>query len=99
MSLRIRVSPGAEADLAGAYAWYEQAQTGLGAIFLDSVDQALQRVAEFPESGRIVEGDIRRALTSRFSAASISAIRLRNSANSFSSCSVVFSSSFICVIE
>lgn len=66
MSLRIRVSPEAQADLKGAYVWYEQAQEGLGEIFLDSVDQALNRVAEFPESGRIVDGDIRRVLTPRF---------------------------------
>jgi len=66
VTLRIRVSPEAKADLADAFRWYEQAQTGLGLLFLDAVDATLTRVAEFPESGHIVAGEIRRVLTHRF---------------------------------
>lgn len=52
--------------MADAFAWYEEAQPGLGSVFLDSVDAALSRAAEFPRSGRVVHGEIRRVLTPRF---------------------------------
>lgn len=66
MRLGVRVSPEAEADIAEVYAWYEQAQPGLGSLFLESVDGALSQVAQFPASGRVVLGEIRRVLTHRF---------------------------------
>lgn len=48
MSLRVRVSPESEVDLFESYAWYEEAQPGLGTLFLDSVETALNYVAQDP---------------------------------------------------
>lgn len=48
MTLRVRVSPRAEMDLADLYLWYEEARQGLGSVFLASVEAALAQVAEFP---------------------------------------------------
>lgn len=66
MSLRVRVSPEAEVDLFEVYAWYEEAQPGLGTLFLDSVETALHYVAQNPLAGREVHDEIRRVLTHRF---------------------------------
>lgn len=56
----------AEAHLADAYAWYEAQIPGLGSAFLDSFDDALPRIRQFPESCPVAFMDYRRALLRRF---------------------------------
>ena len=66
VTLQVSLSAEADADIATIYNWYENAQTGLGHKFIESVDGALEQIAQFPESGRLVRGEIRRILTRRF---------------------------------
>ena len=57
---------GAEGDLWDAVVYYEERASGLGDAFLDEVEQAVQRVREFPTSWTIYEGEYRRCLLRRF---------------------------------
>jgi plasmid stabilization system protein ParE len=66
LTLRVRVTPEAQADLADARDWYETASAGLGADFLDEVEATLRSAAEWPNAAPVVEGPMRRALVTRF---------------------------------
>lgn len=61
MSLPIRLRPRTEADLADAFAWYEERLPGLGTVFLRSVDACLTRVQRYPETSPEVHPSVRRA--------------------------------------
>ncbi len=60
------IRPAAEAELADAYAWYEDRVSGLGADFLNAVEAALFSIKRNPESNPAVFKSIRRGLTRRF---------------------------------
>jgi plasmid stabilization system protein ParE len=66
MSLPIIVRPEAEADIATAFAWYEEQRAGLGSDFLDEIGRCFQRIEDHPEIYPIVYRRYRRALTRRF---------------------------------
>jgi plasmid stabilization system protein ParE len=66
MSSRIVFRTEAQADVAAAFAWYEDQRAGLGLQFLDEIEHCLQRIAESPEACPVVYRRFRRALTSRF---------------------------------
>jgi len=66
VTLQVRFLAEAYVDIATIYDWYERARTGLGLEFIEAVDKAVEQIAQFPESGRIVRGEIRRILTRRF---------------------------------
>jgi len=46
--VRVRIHPGAAADLTSAGDWYEQQLPGLGADLTDEVAHALNAIAERP---------------------------------------------------
>ena len=56
----------AEEEMLEAAAYYEMQAPGLGGDFLAEVQYAVQRIAEYPESGRLIKGTIRRRLLRRF---------------------------------
>jgi plasmid stabilization system protein ParE len=58
--------PEAEADLADAFAWYEERGRGLGDRFLFSVEAALAAIQRHPESFLVVHKHVRRILLRRF---------------------------------
>jgi toxin ParE1/3/4 len=64
------VRPEAESDIYEAYAYYEARSAGLGEMFLDSIESALQSIRDnprrFPEVLRDPHESVRRALTKRF---------------------------------
>lgn len=66
MKYKLIVRPEAEAELANAYAWYEQQVTGLGDQFILAVDAAINSIRRNPRQYPIIYKDIRRALTRRF---------------------------------
>ena len=49
MSHALIVRPEAEADIAKSFAWYESELSGLGAQFLDSLDDAFERISSLLE--------------------------------------------------
>lgn len=66
MSRALIVTPDAEADILEAFRSYEEKQVGLGARFLDEIEQSLNRVAPNPYLYQEVEPDIRRAVVHTF---------------------------------
>lgn len=70
MTLPLRISEEAEAELAEAASWYETHRSGLGIDFLAAVDETMTRIAEMPKMGSPVSGvadeAIRRRAVRRF---------------------------------
>lgn len=62
MKLRVRVTPEAEADIAEAFDWYEEAQQDLGTRFLEAVRDAATLVGDNPEMFAPVHAEFRRVL-------------------------------------
>ena len=60
------IEPDAEADLLGAYEWYEARQRGLGLDLLLCVEATLEAVHARPKSFPRVRKSARRALVRRF---------------------------------
>jgi len=65
-SYRLLLRPEAEVDLAAAYSWYEDKDTGLGEEFLRTVEVSLLGVQKNPQTHQKIYNEIRRALTKRF---------------------------------
>ena len=55
MTLRVRFSAHATAEFLDATSWYEQQRPGLGDVFIEAVDAAVDVVAEWPGSGSLVD--------------------------------------------
>jgi plasmid stabilization system protein ParE len=66
MSLPLIVNPLAEQDLVEAKTWYDEQRQGLGAEFLDCVNDVFDTIRRMPELYGRVHHDIRRALVKRF---------------------------------
>jgi len=64
--LPLSVSPEAEAEALAAARWYEDRANGLGAAFLELVEQSLGSIADKRARFPIVARDVRRALLKRF---------------------------------
>jgi len=61
-----RLTRDAEADVAGAYQWYEEQSLGLGLEFLSCVETALLSIERAPLMYPVVHETYRRALVRRF---------------------------------
>ena len=66
MTFRLILRPEAEADLDGSILWYERRQDGLGARFLNEVNQLLNQIADTPLQFPQIEKDVRRGLLRHF---------------------------------
>ena len=70
MTLPLRISEEAEAEMAEGARWYETHRSGLGIGFLEALDEAVARIAEMPRMGSPVSGvadeAIRRRAVRRF---------------------------------
>jgi len=58
--------PDVEADIKGAYWWYEEKDFGLGDEFLRCLEQAFSRISNNPEHFPQRFDDVRRILVRRF---------------------------------
>jgi len=63
---RIRLLPEAEADIAEACDWYDEASSELGDRFLDAALETISLIAKYPEGFALVHEDVRRALMRSF---------------------------------
>jgi plasmid stabilization system protein ParE len=59
-------TPEADADIAEAYAWYEEREPGLGEEFLRCVEERLRTIQRHPELYRVAIDEFRRAYVRRF---------------------------------
>lgn len=64
--MKVRISRDAKTDIRLASQWYEEQREGLGAEFIDSVDEGIKRIGDNPLAYRVVAGDNRRANLERF---------------------------------
>jgi len=64
--MTIEYHPAVERELEEARAFYESRAPGLGSQFIDEVERQVLRIAATPGRWMIVQGDIRRALMTRF---------------------------------
>lgn len=56
MTRAFRPEPEASAELEDAAVWYDGQRPGLGLEFVQAVDAALERIAQWPHIGRRVSG-------------------------------------------
>ena len=56
----------AREEMAEAAKYYEAQANGLGFDFLEEIEHAIERIKEFPNSGKMLRGSIRRRLAKRF---------------------------------
>jgi plasmid stabilization system protein ParE len=56
VTLPVRISEEADAEVAEAARWYETHRSGLGIEFLDALDTAVARISEAPRMGSRVPG-------------------------------------------
>jgi plasmid stabilization system protein ParE len=66
MTYRLSIRAEAEAELAGAFDWYERRVSGLGADLLAAVDAAVDSILSNPFQHPVVYRSVRRILTRRF---------------------------------
>lgn len=71
MSLPVRFSSEAVAELEAAATWYEEQLPGLGGAFIAAIDSTVSRVVDWPRSGAPVPSissdlDVRRVPVARF---------------------------------
>lgn len=59
MTHQVRIRPEAQIELNQSVDWYEERQLGLGQRFIDSIDSAIQSIAESPEQAARVYKDVR----------------------------------------
>jgi plasmid stabilization system protein ParE len=64
--MRFSFNPLAERELNDAAHYYEHESTGLGAAFLDDVEQSCRAIGEFPEAAPVAVGAVRRRILRRF---------------------------------
>lgn len=66
MSLPLDFHPLVQKETDAAYRWYERQRTGLGADFLDAVEQVLDEIIANPARYGFADDDIREGLLTRF---------------------------------
>lgn len=66
MTRAVRFRAVAALELADAIAWYEQEQPGTGIRLVESVDRAVDRIAQHPFAFPEVRSQVRRAITDDF---------------------------------
>jgi len=64
--MRVIFHPEAHAEMIEHARYYEVKSEGLGSDFLASVEEATQRIEQFPKSGPIVRASIRKRLVPVF---------------------------------
>jgi plasmid stabilization system protein ParE len=64
--MKVVLHPEAEQEYVAAAQYYEAQRPGLGADFLDAVDEAVADLKQFPLRWRVIEDDVRRGLLRRF---------------------------------
>jgi plasmid stabilization system protein ParE len=66
MSLPVVLTPEAQAEFDDAFDWYENQRPGLGTVFAERVQDALDRISANPQLHATVFKDIRKAVVQRF---------------------------------
>ena len=62
----VKISADAENDIDEIYLWYELQQIGLGELFVEYLNKAVQHVVKYPNSYRQAYKNVHRVLTKKF---------------------------------
>ena len=66
MKRRLAIHEATEAEIYEATDFYDARSPGLGNVFLDEIQQAIRRIAEFPEAAPLVRGRVRKGPVAKF---------------------------------
>jgi len=66
MTFSVRFHPDAAAEINEAAAFLDLESSGLGVIFLDDLDHAIEVIASHPEAAPILRGRLRRKMLRKF---------------------------------
>jgi len=64
--MRLVYTDVASEDIEMAFHWYEGQQKGLGSLFLDSLEQGIASIIEFPETPPVTHRQFHRKLIKKF---------------------------------
>jgi plasmid stabilization system protein ParE len=64
--MQVSYQPAAQKELLDSVAYYEQRDYGLGAKFLDEIEETLDLISTYPESGTLLNAYARRVLLNGF---------------------------------
>lgn len=78
MSRTFSFAPEAREELLETIRYYESESQGLGAAFLDSVNEGIQQILSFPQSAPVLRGKVRSKTIRRFPYSLIYSIREEN---------------------
>jgi len=62
----VQFLPSAQKEILESVAYYEQRDSELGAEFLDEVEETVDLILQYPESGKLLNAYARRVLLNRF---------------------------------
>lgn len=66
MSRLFSVHEAAEAEINKAADFYDIESPGLGSVFIDEIQRAIERIAEFPEAAPLIRGRARKKALFKF---------------------------------
>lgn len=66
MKCSVSIHETAEAEINEAADFYDLENPGLGAVFVDDIQRAIEHIARFPESYPLIQGRVRRKPLGRF---------------------------------
>ncbi len=66
MSGKLSIHEAAEVEINEAADFYDLANPGLGNIFIDDLQSAIQNISQFPDSAPLIQGRVRKKLLIKF---------------------------------
>lgn len=66
MSRLFSIHEAAEAEINKAVDFYDLESSGLGNMFIDEIQRAIERIAEFPEAAPLIRGRVRKKALIKF---------------------------------
>jgi toxin ParE1/3/4 len=75
MTRLLLIHEAAEAEINEAADFYDMASPGLGSVFLDEIQHAMERISEFPEAAPLIRGRLRKRIVAKFPYSLIYSVR------------------------
>lgn len=66
MNRRFWIHETAEAEMSEAADFYDLVDPGLGNVFIDEIERAMESISQFPEAAQLVRGGVRKKPLVRF---------------------------------
>jgi plasmid stabilization system protein ParE len=66
MSRQLSINEAAESEINEAADFYDARSPGLGSVFINEVENVVERISEFPEAAPLVRGRVRKRSVAKF---------------------------------